>query len=84
MRRPIVPVGASTLACEFRTPYARPISTALSHASCAADESSVGTSSSSMFAASSRCIRKTPSIGSRLSWNPANGPIREAILADVA
>ena len=33
MSKPIVPVGAKTLACELRTPYCSPISTAVSHAS---------------------------------------------------
>ena len=51
--KPIVPVGASTVACELRTPNARPSSTASSHDCCAApSSSSAGTSSSSIFAAS--------------------------------
>ena len=56
---PIVPVGASTVACELRTPCASPSSTASSHERCAAPSSSGGTSSSSIFAASARCMRST-------------------------
>ncbi len=52
----MVPVGASTRACELRTPYCSPSSTARSHASWAAESSSVGTSSSSMAATASRCM----------------------------
>ena len=65
--RPIVPVGASTVAWELRTPYCSPSSTASSQDCWAADSSSGGTSSSSIFAASDRCIRRTLSIASALS-----------------
>ena len=65
---PMVPVGASTLACELRTPYCSPSSTAESHASWAADNKSVGTCSSSMAATASRCMRSTLSIGPTFSW----------------
>ena len=42
--RPMVPVGASTLAWELRTPYSSPSSTASSQALAAALSSSSGTS----------------------------------------
>ena len=45
--RPIVPVGASTDACEFRTPYSSPSRTAASHASWPAASRSAGTTSAS-------------------------------------
>ena len=64
---PIVPVGASTVAWELRTPYCSPSSTASSHDCCAAESSSGGTSSSSILAASARCMRRTFSIASALS-----------------
>ena len=65
--RPIVPVGASTDACELRTPYASPISTASSHAWWAAERISPGTSAASMPSTSSRCMRSTLRVGSRFS-----------------
>ena len=52
MRNEIVPVGASTVAWELRTPWTSASSTALSQASWAAERSSVGTSSSSILATS--------------------------------
>ena len=58
IRKEIVPVGASTVDCELRTPNCSASSTASSHDCCAAPNSIGGTSSSSTFAASARCIRK--------------------------
>ena len=49
----------------------------------AADSSSGGTSSSSILAASARCMRSTRSMCSAFSVYPANGPIRAAVRADV-
>ena len=80
----MVPVGASTEACELRTPYASARSTARSQDSWAAESSSGGTTSSSMRAASAWCMRRTLSIGSAFSWKPAKGPMRAAVRADVA
>ncbi len=80
----MVPVGAKTLDCELRTPYSSASSTAWSHDSCAAESSSGGTTSSSMRAVSAWCMRSTFSIGSLFSWNPAKGPMRAAVRADVA
>ena len=65
--RPMVPVGASTEACELRTPYCSPISTAVSHASWAAESSSGGTSSSSICGDRLAVHASTSSMGSRLS-----------------
>ena len=65
--RPMVPVGASTVACELRTPNVSPSSTASSHACWAAPSSSGGTSSSSILAASARCMRSTLSMCSAFS-----------------
>ena len=80
----MVPVGASTEACELRTPYCSASSTASSHASWAAESRSGGTRSSSILAVSAWCMRSTLSIGSALSWKPANGPMRAAVRAEVA
>jgi len=82
--RPMVPVGASTEAWLLRTPNSSPPATASSQAWRAASSSAAGTSSSSMCEAASRCIRRTRSMCSSLSANPANGPMRLAIRADVA
>jgi hypothetical protein len=60
-------VGASTVACELRTPHSSAVSTATSQDSCAALSSSVGTRASSIFATSSRCMRSTRFIGSWFS-----------------
>ena len=58
--RPIVPVGASTLACELRTPCSSPSRTAASHDSWPAASSSAGTASApSISWLASRCIRST-------------------------
>ncbi len=62
--RPIVPVGASTDACELRTPCAAAVSHAWRHAFCAASNISGGTSRLSIFAAASRCCSSTRRIGS--------------------
>ncbi len=53
--RPMVPVGASTEACELRTPDVAASSLASSQHSWAAPSRSAGTSSSSMWAAASWC-----------------------------
>ncbi len=62
--RPIVPVGASTVACEFRYPCLAPNAIASSHDCLAADSSASGTRSPSISSAAARCLRITRSIGS--------------------
>ena len=63
MSRPMVPVGARTLAWALRTPYCSAISTALSQASWAAERTSGGTSSSSMREAASPVHPQDPEHG---------------------
>ncbi len=70
----MVPVGASTLAWELRTPCCSPSSTALSQDSWAAESSSGGTSSSSILATSLWCMRSTLSIGSAFVVEAGEGP----------
>ena len=65
--RPMVPVGASTEAWELRTPKSSAISQAASHDCWAALSSSWGSSSSSMLAASWRCMSSTRNMCSALS-----------------
>ena len=66
--RPMVPVGASTIAWELRTPSGlAPSSQASSHACWAAPSSAAGTSSSSIWAAASRCMASTRSMCSAFS-----------------
>ena len=64
---PMVPVGASTEACELRTPTWAASSQALSHASWAADSSDSWTWVSSISAAAARCCSSTRSVGSAFS-----------------
>ena len=61
---PIVPVGASTLACALRNPCSSPSATASSHACFAAESIASGTSSASISSAAARCLRITRSIAS--------------------
>ena len=82
--RPMVPVGARTVAWLLRTPNSSPPATASSQASWAADSRSAGSSSSSMSAAAARCWRSTPSMCSSLAAKPPNGPMRLAMRALVA
>ena len=65
--RPMVPVGASTDACELRTPEVAASSLASSQHSWAALSRCDGTSSSSIWAAASWCWRRTRSMCSWLS-----------------
>ena len=65
--RAIVPVGASTLACELRTPWLSPSDVASSQERRAAVSRLLGTSASSISSAFSRCMRSTFSIASALS-----------------
>ena len=62
--RPIVPVGASTLACALRYPWTSPSAIASSHDCLAAESSPSGTSSASMSSTAERCLRITRSIAS--------------------
>ena len=57
---------------------------AVFHESTAASSSFVGASPGSMLSTSARCIRNTFNIASAFVAYPAKGPIREAILAEVA
>ena len=82
--RPIVPVGARTDAWLLRTPEVAASSLASSQACWAAPSKDAGTSSSSICDAASWCCRRTRSMCSSLSANPANGPIRLAVRALVA
>ena len=79
----MVPVGASTLAWELRTPTTRARSQVSSHAARAASRMRPGASSSSMPATASRWRSSTPSMWSRLSAKPSKGPIRAASRVDV-
>ena len=82
---PMVPVGASTEACELRTPNSSPSRTAASHDSWAAVEQHgrAGPTDRSAREAS-RCMRSTRSMCSSFSAKPANGPMRLAVRALVA
>ena len=80
--RPMVPVGASTLAWLLRTPYSSPSRTAAAQASAPACTSSAGTTEVLAISAwASRCMRSTLSMCTSLSAKPANGPIRLAVRA---
>ena len=65
--RPMVPVGARTLAWLLRTPLTSPSSTAVSQLRRAAPISTLGTRSSSISAAAARCMRSTRSMCSSFS-----------------
>ena len=79
----IVPVGASTVACALRYPFASPCASASSHAPRAPRIMSSGTSAASMLATAARCLRITRSMASALRGYSVNGPIRPAISADL-
>ena len=81
--RPMVPVGASTVAWLLRTPWTAARSQASSQASWAASSTSAGASSSSMEAAATRCWSSTRSMQSRLASKPANGPVCSASRVEV-
>ena len=83
--RPIVPVGASTEACELRTPKSAAISHASSHDCCAALEQLGGHAAPRRCAAPPRGACRAPrSMCSLFSAKPANGPMRPAVRAEVA
>ena len=62
--RPMVPVGASTVACELRTPYCSPSSTASSHDCCCGGEQLRRDEFLVDLRGSARCMRNTLSIAS--------------------
>ena len=81
MRSPIVPVGASTLACELRTPWRSASSTAVVPSLLGRREQLGRHELLVDLRRLARCMRSTPSIALALSWYPANGPIRAAVRA---
>ena len=83
MSRPMVPVGASTVAWLLRTPTAAARPQASSQARRAASARPAGAAAALMTAAASRCLSSTRSMGSRFAWKPAKGPMRAASRADV-
>ena len=80
--RPMVPVGASTVAWLLRTPSAAARRQASSQARRAAASRPAGAEPASMAAVAARCFSSTPSMGPRLAWKPAKGPIRAARRAE--
>ena len=82
--KPIVPVGAKRVACEFLTPYNSLSCTASSHEPAAALNNSSETNPASISETAFLCIPITLSIPSLSLLKPANGPTRLAILALVA
>ena len=62
--KPMVPVGASTVACAFRKPCCSPISMTSSQTAFAASSRSLGTLVLSMSLIAARCFRITRIIGS--------------------
>ena len=82
IRKLIVPVGASTVACALRCPCCSPTSTASSHGARAAASRPASTCSSISYAAS-RCLRITRRCGSRFFANSSYGPIAAASSPEV-
>ena len=83
--RPMVPVGASTLAWLLRTPNSSPPATASSQASWAADSRSAGTSSSSICGSRGAVHGAGPAAcAPRWLGEAAKGPMRLAMRALVA
>ena len=63
----MVPVGASTEICEFRTPCSSPASHTVSHTSRTAVRRSSGTCAEAILCAWLRCMSSTLSMGFRLT-----------------
>ena len=63
----MVPVGASTEICEFRTPCSPPASHVVSHTSRTVVRRSSGTCDDAILWAWARCLSSTLSMGSRLT-----------------
>jgi hypothetical protein len=81
--KPIVPVGARTVACAFRYPCCRPDSIARSQTARWASKSSLGTPPLGTPYAASRCMPVTSRNASRFGAYPAKGPSSAAIFEEV-
>ena len=83
--KPMVPVGASTVAWELRMPCTGPRSATLRHAlRAASNRPPSGTSCSLISSTARRCIRMTPCIGCALTEYPSNGPMRSDSRVDIS
>ena len=84
IRKLIVPVGASTVACAFRNPGPSHRSNVWFHKSPIKSVQGLRSIPATVSHAAARCLLITPVIGSRLVSNPANGPIRAAMSPEAA
>ncbi len=81
--RPMVPVGARTVAWALRTPCSSAVSTQVSQDSRAAASTLAGARVTSMLPTAARCLRRTRRVPSRSSAKPSKGPVTLAISAEV-